>query len=139
MQNNTIRKAWRYKAGVTLVLVAPALLGIGAASSASASTLAPASSAASYLGSKSQVLPPTPTEAPTPTQSASPQAPGETRGRFDAIIRIIKSIPGAWSKFVAGVKKAYSWFVKYVWKPLVAAVNWLGTIVGAWDIWNHFH
>ncbi|ROQ39515.1 hypothetical protein EDF46_1147 [Frondihabitans sp. PhB188] len=58
---------------------------------------------------------------------------------IDAAVKIIKKIPGWWSKFAAGVKKAWAWFNTNVWKPLVKLANALSVLVTGWEIWSWFH
>lgn len=145
MKNSTSPWKFRYRMASVLLLVSGGVLGVSSAASAApaaaSTTVTVDARLASYGVSGSErstsVVPETVPE--QPRQLPEQQSRRISKQLVDAAVKIIKSLPGWWSKFSAGVKKAFSWFNSYVWKPICAIANAIQVFVTGWDIWNWFH
>ncbi|MCU1528983.1 MAG: hypothetical protein JWP75_2746 [Frondihabitans sp.] len=142
MPQDSTRWKLRYKVAAVMVLVSPGVLGVSSIANASPSAtahVAPGLEATAIV--TSDTLPrPVPSPGPSvPRPADTPESRANLKPMIDAAVKIIKALPGWWSKFSTGVKNAYSWFVKYVWKPLCAIATAIQIWVTGWDLWNWFH
>jgi hypothetical protein len=136
---------FRYKAATVLVLASGSILGVSSAASASATSVTAV--ATSPVGSPAAAPTPLFTEtmpASSPDATTAPAGGDRQQARapsslINKAVSLIKKLPGWWSKFSSGVKKAFSWFNSQVWKPICAIANAIQIFVTGWDIWNWFH
>ncbi|ROQ37380.1 hypothetical protein EDF46_2836 [Frondihabitans sp. PhB188] len=67
----------------------------------------------------------------------------EPRGAIGTLLKLfatgVKKVPGLWSTFASGVKKAYSWFANHTWKAVKAVAAAVSFLLNAYDIWKGFH
>lgn len=144
-KSSRTRRTWT----VTAVLIAPALLGITVPSVASAATpsgIATTASSSSAQPNAPRVL----SAAGTPQGSvsatgldANSAAGAESRGAISTLLKLfstgVKKIPGLWSTFSNGVKKAYTWFANNTWKAVKAIAAAVSFLLNAYEVWRGFH